>query len=362
MSGRLWNGRGIITLRESLTDGRFIRTVGVYDGISAILAEHAGFEALWASGLCLSVSAGLPDAGLLTMTEFHEGAVRIRRSSGLPVIADVDSGFGDNNVIRRMVRLYESAGIDAVCIEDKQYPKRNSFRDGNVLEDPDVFVRRIESAKCSQQGTDFLVIGRLESLTVGSGLDDLVHRARRSRDAGADALLIHSRASSVTEVAQAYRTVREAGVDLPAFVVPTTYSRTTCDELAANGFCGAIFANQLLRAAVQSMARSLQVMADTGSSHGIESAIATVFDALRPSRHRSARGRREMGHARLAVDGLGERDAGMSEAPPGRSPLDTPLITPKGCRRRNRTAASAPSRRRGVRRRSHPDLELGVSS
>lgn len=124
-------------LRLLLQSEPITRVIGVHDALSAILAERAGFEALWVSGLCVSTSRGVADAGLLTMSEFHDAAVGVRRATSLPVIADVDAGFGDVTVVKRMTQLYESAGISAVCIEDKQYPKRNSFvDDGHVLRHP----------------------------------------------------------------------------------------------------------------------------------------------------------------------------------------------------------------------------------
>lgn len=175
------------TLWDLLQCGTFVRVVGVHDGMGAVLAARAGFEALWAGGLGISFAYGLPDAGLLTMTEFHAEAVRIRRSAALPVIADVDSGYGDVNVVRRMVRLYEDAGIDAVCIEDKQYPKHNSFRDGNVLEEPEVFAGKLRAAKSAQKSDAFMVIARIESLIAGAATVDALERAALYRDAGADA-------------------------------------------------------------------------------------------------------------------------------------------------------------------------------
>src|SRR4051812_21065465 len=112
-----------------------LRVMGAHDGLTAMLAENAGFDAIWAGGLGISSSFLVADAGLLTMTEFLNAAVQMHAACTLPIIADVDAGFGDVNVVRRMVQLYEAAGIDAICIEDKQYPKRNSFRDGHQLEE-----------------------------------------------------------------------------------------------------------------------------------------------------------------------------------------------------------------------------------
>jgi phosphoenolpyruvate phosphomutase len=261
-----------------MNGGRFVRAVGVHDGLTAILAERAGYEALWAGGLGISSAHGLPDAGLLTMTEFHEEAVRIRQASSLPIIADVDAGFGDVNVVHRMVRLYEEANIDAVCIEDKQYPKRNSFRGGNVLEIPEVFARKIEVGKSAQRGTEFVVIARLESLIAGAGMDDALRRAALYRAAGADALLIHSRAKTADEVIEFARRYRESDPATPIFVVPTTYYSAGWSDLAAAGLTGAIYANQVIRAAVRGVTDMLDSLARHGSTAGKEAEIARVSE------------------------------------------------------------------------------------
>lgn len=266
------------TLRQLIAERVPIRAIGVHDGLSAIMAERAGFEALWAGGLGISTAHGVPDAGILTMTEFLADAVRMRRSAQIPVIADVDAGFGDVNIVRRMAKLYESSGIDAVCIEDKQYPKRNSFRDGNVLEDPTVFARKVEAAKASQTGTEFMVIARLESLIVGAGMDDAITRAGLYAKAGADALLIHSRQKTPHEIAEFCQAARAAALDLPVFVVPTTYHTATVAELHGLGVAGMIYANQLIRGTVTAMSRVLDGLAQTGSTTQSEGEIAGVSE------------------------------------------------------------------------------------
>jgi phosphoenolpyruvate phosphomutase len=260
-----------------------IRAVGVHDGLSAILAQRAGFEALWAGGLGISACHGVPDAGILTMTEFHNDAERIRRSATVPIIADVDAGFGDVDVVRRMVKLYESAGIDAVCIEDKQYPKRNSFRDGHVLEEPTAFARKIEAAKSTQRTDEFLVVARLESLIAGSTMEDAIARALLYAKAGADAILIHSRLKTPVEIASFSEQARAAGLTVPLFAVPTTYHSATVRELHDLGIAGMIYANQLIRGSVTAMERVLESLAETGSTSAMEpeiSPLKELFDLV----------------------------------------------------------------------------------
>ena len=272
-----------VNLSALLASGVFVRAIGVHDGLTALLAERAGFEAVWAGGLGISSAHGLPDAGLLTMTEFHQDAIRIRRSTALPVIADVDCGFGDSNVVRRMVRLYESAGIDAVCIEDKQYPKRNSFRNGHVLEHPKRFADKLAVAKSAQQGSEFMVIARLESLIAGAGMEDAMTRAELYCQAGADALLIHSRLADSSEVAEFCSAHHERAPHVPIFTVPTTYYRTSGTQLSDLGAAGAIYANQVIRAAVSGIQRMLDSLITTDSTAAMEkdiTAVSELFDLV----------------------------------------------------------------------------------
>jgi phosphoenolpyruvate phosphomutase len=266
------------SIRQLIADDVPIRAVGVHDALSAIIAQEAGFEALWAGGLGISACHGVPDAGLLTMTEFLYDATRIRRSAEIPVIADVDAGFGDVNVVRRMIKLYESVGIDAVCIEDKQYPKRNSFRDGHILEEPRIFARKIEVAKDSQRTSGFMVIARLESLIAGAGVPDAVSRALLYAKAGADAILIHSRQSTPAEIAQFAQESRTAGLHLPLFAVPTTYHTATVQELHDIGIAGMIYANHLIRGSVASAREVLENLNRDGRTSEIEPRIATLKD------------------------------------------------------------------------------------
>ncbi|MBS2531526.1 isocitrate lyase/phosphoenolpyruvate mutase family protein [Catenulispora sp. NF23] len=254
------------------------RIMGAHDGLTAKLAENAGFEAIWAGGLGISSSYLVPDAGLLTMTEFVNAAAQMRAACTLPIIADVDAGFGDVNVVRRMVRLYEAAGIDAVCIEDKQYPKRNSFRGGQHLEEPRAFAQKIATAKAAQCDTDFVVVARLESLIAGAGMDDALSRAELYHDAGADAVLIHSRLSDAGEIREFCRRWQATGRNVPVLCVPTTYAGTTATELGDMGIRGIIYANHAIRVSVKAVTEVLASIAKHDSTAPIEYSLASLSD------------------------------------------------------------------------------------
>jgi phosphoenolpyruvate phosphomutase len=255
-----------------------VRVMGAHDGLTAVLAERYGFDALWASGLAISASHGLPDSGILTYTEVHAAAVQMRHASSLPIIADVDSGFGDNETVARVVRLYESSGIDAVCIEDKAYPKRNSFVDGNELEAPDIAASRIRTAKQAQRTADFLVIARQESYIAGRGAEDALSRARLYEKAGADALLVHSRQEHAGEIEEYCKLIREDGIRLPIFAIPTTYHQTSSDSLSSVGISATVYANQLMRASITAMQDVLESCNANHRTTEIEGEIATLAE------------------------------------------------------------------------------------
>ncbi|MEU6072769.1 isocitrate lyase/phosphoenolpyruvate mutase family protein [Micromonospora sp. NPDC047074] len=264
--------------RRRLHGPGHLRIMGAHDGLTAKLAENAGFDAIWAGGLGISSSYRLPDAGLLTMTEFLNAAVQMRSACGLPIIADVDAGFGDLNVVRRMVQLYETAAVDAVCIEDKQYPKRNSFRDGHKLEEPARFAEKIAVARSARYGTEFMIIARLESLIAGAGMADALSRAELYHDAGADAVLIHSRASHAGEIREFCERWHRTGRDVPVLCVPTTYASVTAHELGQMGVSGIIYANQAIRASTKAVSEALASIAKHDSSSEVECSMTTLSE------------------------------------------------------------------------------------
>jgi phosphoenolpyruvate phosphomutase len=263
-------------LRTQLAGERLVRVVGAYDGLTAILVEQAGFDGIWAGGLGMSTSAGVPDAGLLTMTELLAAAGQMRQVSSLPIIADVDSGFGDLNVVNRMTRLYESAGIDAVCIEDKRYPKHNSFREGNVLEEPERFARKITAAKNAQRASEFMVIARLESLIAGESVAEAIDRARLYLSAGADALVVHSKQKDDSEIAEFCHAWRSFDRQTSVIAIPTTYYHSTAARLHSLGINAAVYANQLIRASVRAMRDVLGHIDADGSTAAAEDLIVPV--------------------------------------------------------------------------------------
>jgi phosphoenolpyruvate phosphomutase len=263
-----------VSLRRLLAQGRQVIACGAHDALSARLAEEAGFDAVWASSFGLSTVRGVPDASLLTMSEMLEAARAMADATRIPVIADCDTGFGNAINVIRAVGEFEASGIAAICIEDNVFPKRCSFYPGvkRELASVEEHAGKVAAAKSAQRDPEFFVIARTEALIAGWGSDEALARARAYADAGADAILIHSKHPDLSELrAVASRWDRAA----PLVAVPTTYPDTSLAELAASGFRIVIYANQSLRASVTAMREALARLR-AGETRAVESRIASL--------------------------------------------------------------------------------------
>ena len=175
-----------------------VKVCGAYDAMSAKLVELNGFDAIWAGSFAISAIHNVPDASILTMTEFFDAASNMVQSCQIPVIADCDTGYGDANNVRHMVKKYENAGIAGICIEDKTFPKSNSLlKDGkNQLLSEKDFVAKILAANEAKQNKSFTIIARVEALISGIGMEEALKRAYAYEKAGANLILIHSKKKS----------------------------------------------------------------------------------------------------------------------------------------------------------------------
>jgi phosphoenolpyruvate phosphomutase len=245
-----------------------------------MLGVEAGFDAIWSSGLELSASRGVPDADILTMSDTLAAADKLAESVACPVLADCDAGYGGVNNVYRMVELYERAGVAAVCIEDKRYPKINSLFEGRQeLEDVDVFAAKLRAAQLAKRDPDLMVIARLESLVAGGDLADAFYRAEAYEEAGADALLIHDKVSSPARVLAFLSGWRERS-EVPLVVVPTTYFHISATELAAAGANIVIYANHGLRSAIHAMRQTFTAILESDSTAAVEARIAPLADVF----------------------------------------------------------------------------------
>ncbi|MCY1058884.1 AMP-binding protein [Nannocystis sp. SCPEA4] len=266
-------------LRRLLAGPRPLAIAGVSDGLSARIAERAGFAGLWASGFAISASKCLPDVGLISLHEHLAATAAIVAATGVPVIADIDDGFGDAINVVRAVREYEAAGTAAVCLEDNQHPKRNSLYAGldRKLVDCEVFARKIEAARDSRRDPQFVVVARTEALVAGLGQAEAYRRARAYAEAGADVVLVHAKASTPAPILEFGR---RWDLPVPLAAVPSTYPGVSEEELYAAGYRLIVFANQGLRAAVAAMERTFRALATTRSAAAVEDAVSPLSDVF----------------------------------------------------------------------------------
>jgi phosphoenolpyruvate phosphomutase len=266
-------------LRQGLADGPVV-AVGAHDAMSAILIEGHGFDAVWVSGFGVSTMAhGLPDLNLVTMTETLDATRRIEGVTDLPVIVDCDNGYGGfGNVVRTAVD-FDRAGVSAVCIEDNLFPKRNSLYQGTSrreLVDTKEQARRLRAAKAAQESPSFVIIARVEALIAGHGIDAAIERATAYAEAGADAVLIHSKDKSLGEIEGFLGRWRETGLSTPLVAVPTLFPDYTAEQLHEKGFSMVILANQPMRASVQAMEETLRTLRVEGKPAAADPHIAKV--------------------------------------------------------------------------------------
>ncbi|HWU10185.1 MAG TPA: isocitrate lyase/phosphoenolpyruvate mutase family protein [Streptomyces sp.] len=270
--------RNYPSFREVVAKGELVRVAGAHDALGGVLAEQAGFNAVWSSSLEVSAARCLPDASVLTMTEYLEAAANMQKALGIPVIADCDTGYGNNLNVAHMVHEYEAAGITAVCMEDKLFPKLNSFAGGDqTLLSTEDFCSKIRVTKQAQRTEEFFVVARTEALINGMGIDVALERAYAYVDAGADAVLIHSKSKTKDEVEEFLE--RWDG-RRPVVIVPTTYPDWHADDIAKAGVSVVIYANQGLRATVSSLRSTFESIQRHGDSTALEESIAPVKEVF----------------------------------------------------------------------------------
>lgn len=179
-------------IRQLFNEKKILLSVGVYDALSARIVDQAGLPSVYITGYGAAASMmGLPDIGLMTMSEMLAHVRYIASSVHCPVIADADTGYGGPVNVARTVREYEAAGVDVIQLEDQEWPKRCGHMEGKRLVGPEEMVRRIEAAISARRSSDFLVIARTDAIAV-EGFDAALERARAYRDAGADILFVEA--------------------------------------------------------------------------------------------------------------------------------------------------------------------------
>ncbi len=266
-------------LRAGLSGDSPCVAVGAHDAMSSQLIEAYGFDAVWVSGFGVAtMTYALPDLNLTTMTETLAAAVRIDGATSLPVLADCDNGFGGlSNVVRTVVE-FERSGIAGICVEDNLFPKRNSLYAGDSkreLVPREEQARRIRAGKAAQEGDSFVFVARVEALIAGHGVEAACERADAYAEAGADAILIHSKDKSLREI-EGFLEKWDGLGRIPLVAVPTLFPDYTDQELYDKGFQMVILANHPMRAAVHAMEQTLETLRSARKAAAVDPHIAEV--------------------------------------------------------------------------------------
>jgi phosphoenolpyruvate phosphomutase len=263
-------------MREYLRRNAVAEGVGAGDALTAKLIERCGFDFIWSSSLCVSASFAVPDANLISMSQYCETARSMNEAISIPVIADCDTGYGNANNVIYAVKKFEEAGIAGISIEDKKFPKDNSLLEGGRQELAPVeeFAGKIKAAKDHQRNEEFVVIARVEALIAGWGQAEALKRAYKYVEAGADCILIHSKQKVPDEILEF---IRNWDRTTPLVLVPTNYPTLTLkgvEKLKKVKLF--IYANQPMRASVKAQEALLQEIKRAGGIHTIDSLMVPV--------------------------------------------------------------------------------------
>ena len=267
-------------LRQLLESPELSFLMESHDGLSSRIAEETGFEGIWASGLCMSASLGVRDSNEASWTQVLEVLEFMSDATSIPILIDGDTGYGNFNNMRRLVRKLEQRGIAGVCIEDKLFPKTNSFIRGETqtLADIDEFCGKIRAGKDTQHDDDFCIVARTEGFIAGCGLEETLKRAEAYRKAGADGILIHSKANGPGEVV-AFAT--EWANRSPLLIVPTTYYSAPVELFQQHKISVVIWANHLLRGAVAAMKKVARTIFEQESIVNVEDQVTGLPEIFR---------------------------------------------------------------------------------
>jgi phosphoenolpyruvate phosphomutase len=254
-----------------------------HNGLSAKIVEEAGFKGIWASGLSISASMGVRDNNEASWTQVLDVVEFMSDATSIPILLDGDTGYGNFNNARRLVTKLEQRNIAGVCIEDKLFPKTNSFINGEAqpLAGIDEFCGKIKAMKDTQNDENFVVVARVEAFIAGWGLKEALRRAEAYRVAGADAVLIHSNRLDITEIELF---MKEWNGRHPVVIVPTKFFSTPTERFIELGINMVIWANHNLRASIAAMQKISNKIGEDKSLIHVESSIPAVEEIFRLQR------------------------------------------------------------------------------
>lgn len=265
-------------LAEMWAESQILRMPGAHNGMAAIQARDAGFTSLYLSGAAMTASMGLPDLGIITVDEVCFFIRQIYRASGLPVLVDGDTGFGEALNVMHMVRAFEDAGAAAVQIEDQVLPKKCGHLNDKRLVSPEEMAAKVAAARMARRS--LRIVARTDAAE-SEGIDAAIARARLYLEAGADAIFPEALGTK-----DAFRAFSEA-VDAPLLANMTEFGRTpdiTADEFEALGYKMVIWPVSTLRVANRAQEKLLKVLARDGSTKAAQDDMQTraeLYETIR---------------------------------------------------------------------------------
>jgi phosphoenolpyruvate phosphomutase len=266
--------------RQLLCPGKPGLIMEAHNGLSAKIVQNSGFKGIWGSGLSISAALGVRDANEASWTQVLEVINFMNDATDLPILLDGDTGYGNFNNARRLVQKLDQLGVAGVCLEDKIFPKTNSLLDAKQeLADIKEFCGKIRACCDSKLSKDFVVVARIEAFIAGAGLEEALKRANEYEQAGADAILVHSKKATPIEIKEFMTEWNKKQNRAPIIIVPTTYF-TTYEEFANLGCALIIWANHNMRASVFAMERVCKQIYDEVSIKNLKdiSTVKHVFE------------------------------------------------------------------------------------
>lgn len=281
------------SLKKLIKKKKYVRIIEAYNGLSGLIGQNFNlpvdgqdmeFDGFWESSLTDSSSKGLPDIELVGIESRLHTINQIMEVTAKPMIVDGDTG-GTIDRFQDSVERLERAGVSMVIIEDKKYPKRNSFiSSAQFLEDVNIFSEKIKKGILAKKSKNFMIVARLEGLIVGDTINETLIRAKEFLKAGADGIMIHSKSSNPAEILQFAREYRKLPKTLTKnkilVCIPTSYNSIKSSELAAVGFHVIIYANQLLRVAYRAMKEACRSILTHDRAYEIESSCVSIQEFL----------------------------------------------------------------------------------
>ena len=276
---RLLNSKKIVRILESHNSltGLIIETLKVEK--NKVIEE---FDGMWSSSLTDSATKGKPDNSSLDFSSRISSLRDMMDVTSKPLIFDADNG-GQLEHLPFLIKSLEKSGVSAIIMEDKIGLKKNSLfknQSGTKQDKPELFAKKIKKICNSRMSKDFMVIARIESFIVGKGLNDALKRAEIYSKAGADAILIHSKEKTTTEIFSFAKKFQKSKYYVPLVSVPSTYSKVYEKDLIKNGFKIVIYANQLLRAAYPAMQFAAKKILENNRAYEIEKKIIPIKEII----------------------------------------------------------------------------------